>query len=152
MISSPERVSTTTQLPSRAPGSFLSHAVLSYTSYLIHHQVPLASPPKSLSKQLTCLHILHSHPNPNQGIACPDFQSALQMPDSHSFSLPLPVPCTDTMILLRVYPGAPIEKASVTLNPLFVLRQTILTKAVRDKSRPCLPISPLPAPATRTSF
>lgn len=152
MIFSPERVSTTTQLPSRTPGSFLSHAFLSYTSCLIHHQVPWASPPKSLSKQLTCLHILHSHPNPNQGIACPDFLSTLQMPDSHSFSLPLPVPSINAMILLRVYPSAPTEKASVTLNPFFVLRQTILTKVVHDKSRPCLPVSPLHAPATRTSF
>lgn len=78
--------------------------------------------------------------------------TTLQMPDSHSFSLPLLIHSIDTMILLRVYPPAPPENASVTLNPVFVLRQTFLTKVMHDQSQPCLPVSPLPTPTTQTSF
>ena len=99
-----------------------------FTSCLIHHQVLLTLPPKSLSKQPLTLHILHYYPNPNQGISCMDYNRLFpqQMHSSHPVSLPLHIHSADKMILCRHFILLPLLEMPQRLSTTFSTKTNIL--------------------------
>lgn len=99
-----------------------------FTSCLIHHQVLLTLPPKSLSKQPLTLHIFHYYPNPNQGISCMDYNHLFpqQMHSSHPVSLPLHIHSADKMILCRHFILLPLLEMPQWLSTTFSTKTNIL--------------------------